>query len=136
MALNGFTFVKEKVDGYGELIGDRDVLWPGFLKFHYELRQPRPGRKPRPVSVAYQGGVQEMPPSEAEAKVTHILHYVEIACAELCGLGHYKMKARLTIEPRFLYDAWLKESAEFEPPEMDKYRDIWDQFHPEFNDID
>jgi cytochrome c oxidase subunit 2 len=32
----------------------------------------------------------------------------DIVCAELCGWGHYKMKARATFEPRSEFDAWLK----------------------------
>jgi cytochrome c oxidase subunit 2 len=31
----------------------------------------------------------------------------DIVCAELCGWGHYKMKGRVTFEPRDAYDAWL-----------------------------
>jgi cytochrome c oxidase subunit 2 len=31
----------------------------------------------------------------------------DIVCAELCGWGHYKMRGRLTIEPREKFDAWL-----------------------------
>jgi len=33
----------------------------------------------------------------------------DIVCAELCGWGHYKMKGRVTIEPRAEFEAWLKE---------------------------
>jgi cytochrome c oxidase subunit 2 len=33
----------------------------------------------------------------------------DIVCAELCGWGHYKMKGRLTVEPREDYERWLKE---------------------------
>ena len=32
----------------------------------------------------------------------------DIVCAELCGWGHYKMKGRLTVEPRASFDAWLE----------------------------
>jgi cytochrome c oxidase subunit 2 len=31
----------------------------------------------------------------------------EIACAELCGLGHYRMRGRLTLETTSEFDAWL-----------------------------
>lgn len=31
----------------------------------------------------------------------------EIACAELCGLGHYRMRGYLTIEPSEAFTAWL-----------------------------
>ena len=33
-------------------------------------------------------------------------HY-EIACAELCGLGHYRMRGFLTVEPAEAFAAWL-----------------------------
>ena len=33
----------------------------------------------------------------------------ELACAELCGWGHYKMKGRLTVESREKFDKWLEE---------------------------
>ncbi|HWA99074.1 MAG TPA: cytochrome c oxidase subunit II [Pirellulales bacterium] len=36
----------------------------------------------------------------------------DLVCAELCGWGHYKMKGRLTVEPRSDYEAWLKKLAE------------------------
>jgi cytochrome c oxidase subunit II len=32
----------------------------------------------------------------------------DLVCAELCGWGHYKMKGRLTVEPREKFDAWLQ----------------------------
>jgi cytochrome c oxidase subunit 2 len=36
----------------------------------------------------------------------------EIACTELCGLGHYQMKGFLHIVPQAQYDAWLAEKTE------------------------
>lgn len=45
----------------------------------------------------------------------------DIVCAELCGWGHYKMRGRITIEPREQFDRWLakqyeeQERAEFKP---------------------
>jgi cytochrome c oxidase subunit 2 len=36
----------------------------------------------------------------------------EIACAELCGIGHYRMKAALTVdESQEKFDQWLDEAA-------------------------
>jgi len=36
----------------------------------------------------------------------------EIACAELCGIGHYRMKASLTIDPsEEAFNSWLAEAA-------------------------
>ncbi|MDC3166223.1 hypothetical protein OA955_00540 [Candidatus Marinimicrobia bacterium] len=38
---------------------------------------------------------------------------LEIACAQLCGLGHYRMKGYLTIHEEDDYVAWLAEQAEY-----------------------
>lgn len=35
----------------------------------------------------------------------------EIACAQLCGIGHYKMKGYVTVEPMEDVDAWLEDMA-------------------------
>lgn len=35
----------------------------------------------------------------------------ELACAELCGLGHYKMRAFVTVHTQEEYDQWLAERA-------------------------
>jgi len=35
----------------------------------------------------------------------------EIACAELCGLGHYRMRGFLVIEPNEQFNAWLTQQA-------------------------
>jgi cytochrome c oxidase subunit 2 len=37
----------------------------------------------------------------------------EIACAQLCGLGHYRMRGFLNVETQEEYDAWLASEAEF-----------------------
>ena len=41
----------------------------------------------------------------------------EIACAELCGLGHYRMKGFVTVETPEEFEKWLKEqAAQASPP--------------------
>jgi cytochrome c oxidase subunit 2 len=35
----------------------------------------------------------------------------EIACSQLCGLGHYRMRGFYTIHTQAEYDAWLAEEA-------------------------
>lgn len=35
----------------------------------------------------------------------------EIGCAELCGMGHYKMRARVFVHTPEAYNAWLAERA-------------------------
>jgi cytochrome c oxidase subunit 2 len=36
----------------------------------------------------------------------------DIVCAELCGWGHYKMKGRMTVQPRSEFDAWLAQTRQ------------------------
>ena len=48
----------------------------------------------------------------------------EIACAQLCGIGHYRMKGYMTIHTQEDYDLWLAEqkaSAE----DSEQYDDFW-----------
>lgn len=45
----------------------------------------------------------------------------EIACAQLCGLGHYRMKGFFSVDTPEQYEAWLKEQAEAASFESDYY---------------
>jgi len=36
----------------------------------------------------------------------------EIACAQLCGLGHYRMRGYLTVETQETFNAWMKSQLE------------------------
>ncbi len=38
---------------------------------------------------------------------------MEIACAQLCGLGHYRMRGYVSIKTQEEYEAWLKEEASY-----------------------
>jgi len=67
----------------------------------------------------------------SEGKVTegqladcqYALGIYEIACAELCGMAHYTMRAFLTVEPPTSFEAWMKSEVEdaSEPPVVWKY---------------
>jgi cytochrome c oxidase subunit 2 len=35
----------------------------------------------------------------------------DIACSQLCGIAHYRMKGIYTVQTQAQYDAWLKEEA-------------------------
>jgi cytochrome c oxidase subunit 2 len=37
----------------------------------------------------------------------------DIACSQLCGLGHFRMRGVYAIQTQEEYAAWLKEEAEF-----------------------
>jgi len=47
----------------------------------------------------------------------------EIACAQLCGNSHYRMKGYLTVESEEEFNAWLEEEAEY--IESDDEDDDW-----------
>jgi cytochrome c oxidase subunit 2 len=42
----------------------------------------------------------------------------DIACAELCGLGHYRMRGFLTVESPDAFSAWIAQlqAEQFPPP--------------------
>lgn len=40
----------------------------------------------------------------------------EIVCAQLCGTGHYAMKAYMIVEPKESFDAWEKDLIEMQHP--------------------
>lgn len=54
-------------------------------------------------------------------QVDPVADQYDIACTELCGWGHYKMRGRLIVEPRERFDAWFadafarQELAAFDP---------------------
>ena len=48
----------------------------------------------------------------------------EIACAQLCGLGHYRMKGFLTVESQEDFDAWMQEKVA-EAAAEDEAEDFW-----------
>jgi len=48
----------------------------------------------------------------------------EIACAQLCGLGHYRMKGYLTIHSQDEFDQWIRDNAAAAGEDED-YDDFW-----------
>jgi heme/copper-type cytochrome/quinol oxidase subunit 2 len=58
----------------------------------------------------------------AWADCDYCLGIFEIACAELCGLGHYKMRGQLIVEPRVSFDAWLKDQGDNDLPDAFKHK--------------
>ena len=73
---------------------------------------------PKKVKVLYQGKVSE---GQEFASCDYALGIFEIACAELCGLGHYTMRAFLYVDPPAVFDAWMKSNME----EVDKAPVVW-----------
>jgi len=74
---------------------------------------------PKKVRVLYQGKVSDGQFADCQ----YALGIFEIACAELCGMGHYTMRGFLYVEPPAVFDAWLKSEVEdaSEPPVVWKF---------------
>ena len=49
----------------------------------------------------------------------------EIACAQLCGLGHYRMKGFLTIHTQEDFDKWIEEQSSAAGKDEEGYDDFW-----------
>lgn len=58
---------------------------------------------PKKVKVLSEGTVKD----GAFADCDYALGIFEMACAELCGMGHYTMRAFVYVEPPVSYNAWL-----------------------------
>ena len=58
---------------------------------------------------------QDMVKPLLDAGVTQVLAApnvtTEIACAQLCGLGHYRMRGYLSVDTKEAYDAWMKDQV-------------------------
>jgi cytochrome c oxidase subunit 2 len=63
--------------------------------------------------VLHQGKVQG---GQAWESCDYAVGLFEIACAELCGLQHFKMKSWLIVEPRASYRSFLEDEAGSTPP--------------------
>lgn len=71
------------------------------------------------VKILHQGKVTDGQFADCQ----YALGIFEIACAELCGMAHYTMRAFLYVEPPVSFDAWLKSEVEdaSEPPVVWKF---------------
>ncbi|MBZ0165546.1 MAG: hypothetical protein K8I00_01980, partial [Candidatus Omnitrophica bacterium] len=50
----------------------------------------------------------------------------EIACAQLCGIGHYRMRGQLIVHHQEEYDAWVARNAPISGEEgAEEYDDFW-----------
>lgn len=115
VALDGFAFK-------AEILGIT-----GKKKYHYE---PFPDVKK--VPVVFQGKVEDRPIEEVE----YVQHPIEIACAQLCGLGHYRMIGYITVETPETYDRWMNQAIKDKLRSGEsKWTDIWDKYFSQYNEI-
>ncbi len=59
--------------------------------------------------------------AEARARTGNPEYNFEIGCAQLCGLGHYRMRGFLTVETAEEFQAWLDEQAHYQVSEEDEF---------------
>jgi cytochrome c oxidase subunit 2 len=90
----------------------RDVIHSFFLPNMRVKQDALPG-KTIPVLVECNTGDQDYNVEwDDGAKAWKVRETWELACAELCGWGHYKMQGRLFIhKDKADYDRWLEQAA-------------------------
>lgn len=128
VAWGGYTFGEVKIDQHGKVLDeerDKTELWKGYKRYFYTLNENAAETEPTILN----GQISALPPAQAN----HLMHYFDIACAELCGLGHYKMKAQLHVVTQEMYDKWLS----VQKPSMaaEKFKNIWDEYFPQYNTV-
>jgi cytochrome c oxidase subunit 2 len=69
----------------------------------------KPNGTPKKVTVLTKGEVKK---GQDWTSCDYAVGVFEIACAELCGMGHYTMRGSLVVEPAKSYEAWMKAEAE------------------------
>lgn len=120
-----------------EEIKDKKVALDGFLfkadvvgiagkkNYHYD---PSPDKKE--VPILYQGKIEDRPIGEVE----YVQHPIELACAQLCGLGHYRMIGYVTVDTPETYGRWMQQAIKDKLRSGEpKWTDIWDKYFPQYN---
>ncbi|MBI4577109.1 MAG: cytochrome c oxidase subunit II [Planctomycetes bacterium] len=126
VAVEGFAFQETRVVDLEsrEPWDEGKGLWKGLKAFAYAPA----GAAAR---IRHRGATADGAHGEAQ----YALHSLDVACAELCGLGHFRMKSRLFIWPRDMVDAWMaaKAAQGADRQLAKKWRRIYDEGHPHWN---
>lgn len=103
----------------GGKLFDKKVAVKGQTELNGWYQVPVINGVAKKVQVLYQGKVSD----GALADCDYALGIFEMACAELCGMGHYTMRAFVYVEPPVSYEAWLASEMEdvSPPPPVWKY---------------
>ncbi|MCI0588060.1 MAG: cytochrome c oxidase subunit II [Planctomycetes bacterium] len=92
------------------------------------------------IPIAHRGKIEDRPWEEAE----YVHHPLDLACAELCGLQHYRMRGMVWVEPEYLFRNWLEERERSRAQYLEEYGEspflaapkwqkVWDGIHAEYN---
>jgi len=113
VALEGFALNAQKKDATGE------------KSYRY-----LPFGKASKVDMLYEGKIVRLPPGDAD----YVQCPVEIACSQLCGIGHYRMIGYLYVDTPETYSRWWKQMVKDKRRDDEsKWTGIWDKDYPQFN---
>jgi cytochrome c oxidase subunit 2 len=113
VALEGFALTAQKLNVTGE------------KSYRYD---PFPGLKK--IDILYEGRIQKRPVAEAD----YVQCPIEIACSQLCGIGHYRMIGYLYVDTPETYARWFNQAVkDKKQDDAGKWTRIWDQYYPQFN---
>lgn len=113
MALDGFALNVTRLDSAGRK-AYRYAPFAGVKK----------------ADILYEGTISKRPVGEAE----YVQCPLEIACAQLCGIGHYRMIGYLYVDTPQTYARWYNQSVKDKrQDDADIWTQIWDKYYPQFN---
>jgi cytochrome c oxidase subunit 2 len=119
VAVSGYKFSSKPAAKKAGWYQASDSEKIGYLEYSYQ----RDAGSPLQV-------LRDGKPVKAEA--SHVLHYFEISCAQLCGTSHFAMRGTVKVLPDAQFRAWLGEQA-YDSFLAEKWTGYWDQNYPEFN---
>ncbi len=122
VTLDQYNGMKVALDGFD--LKDPVVNPDGLRDYSYA---PSAGIKQVPVEL--DGKITQLPPDQA----AYVAHPYEIACAQLCGPGHFAMEGHVVVQTQADFDNWLKTAPDLGPTFRQKWNEAWDSQHPEFN---
>ena len=105
------SFIEKDLQQGGKLF-DKKIAVSGVSDYmevdgYYDVYKP--GGTPRKVTVLHQGKVMSQKQEWKDCDYALGIH--EVACAELCGMGHYTMFAKMVVEPRVSFEHWLEDET-------------------------
>ena len=109
-----------------EVAKDADTVWAKLVELGYIDAGGTLQTKARALEKFEDMELTDVSPKEKEDIYNFIQQYnFQIGCAQLCGIGHYKMKGFLTIEPEETFNAWIKSQEETSPSDSEGGDSFW-----------
>jgi cytochrome c oxidase subunit II len=103
------SFCEKDFEAGGRLFEKRIALSDyAEVEGFYDVIKVKSTGQSKKVRILEKGKVRSGDWTECE----YAIGIVEVACAELCGQGHYTMRTQMYVEPRASYKAYLQELAD------------------------